>query len=92
MDIIQYIPTLGVFERPVDNSKKHRNKRAKVASIARSLVRRAMVKGILPFPSSLKCADCGVRASCYDHRDYSKPLEVVAVCRRCNAARGPALG
>ena len=26
----------------------------------------------------------------YDHRDYSKPLEVDPVCRRCNQMRGPA--
>lgn len=38
--------------------------------------------------TEVKCVDCGRRATCYDHRDYRKPLEVDPVCRRCNVARG----
>ena len=34
------------------------------------------------------CVDCGNRAVEYDHRDYMKPLDVQAVCKSCNAARG----
>ena len=60
------------------------------ASEAMSLVRKAIIKGKLPFPHELVCADCGVKAFGYDHRDYLRPLEVDPVCRRCNAARGPA--
>ena len=37
------------------------------------------------------CVDCGARASCYDHRDYNKPLDVDPVCRSCNYKRGPAI-
>lgn len=36
------------------------------------------------------CVDCGKPACQYDHRDYTKPLEVVPVCRSCNYKRGPA--
>jgi hypothetical protein len=25
----------------------------------------------------------------YEHRDYTKPLQVEPVCRSCNALRGP---
>jgi hypothetical protein len=39
----------------------------------------------------VKCVDCGKRAVAYDHRDYTKPLEVEPVCCRCNVRRGPAL-
>ena len=45
----------------------------------------------LPRPNTLPCADCDQPASAYDHRDYNKPLQVVAVCDRCNARRGPAI-
>lgn len=38
--------------------------------------------------SEVPCVDCGARASYYDHRDYTKPLTVEAVCRSCNCKRG----
>lgn len=38
----------------------------------------------------VKCTDCDRRAACYDHRLYSKPLDVHPVCHKCNKARGPA--
>lgn len=41
---------------------------------------------------AFRCKDCGKPAQVWDHRDYNKPLEVEAVCRGCNARRGPALG
>lgn len=51
----------------------------------------AIRKGKLARPHLFPCADCGGKAIEYDHRDYSKPLEVAPVCRRCNLARGSAL-
>lgn len=39
-----------------------------------------------------RCVDCGAPAEHYDHRDYSKPIDVEPVCRKCNYKRGPALG
>lgn len=38
------------------------------------------------------CVDCGAAAHDYEHRDYTKPLDVVPVCRGCNKRRGPASG
>lgn len=55
---------------------------------ARHAVAQAVKSGKLPKPSTLKCVDCGVRASQYDHRDYAKRKEVEAVCARCNNKRG----
>ena len=55
------------------------------------IVERAIKKGALPSPRGLICVDCGGIASDYEHRDYAKPLEVVPVCRSCNAKRGPAI-
>ena len=40
--------------------------------------------------TSLPCADCGETAAAYDHRDYTQPLTVEAVCDQCNLRRGPA--
>ena len=37
---------------------------------------------------NVSCVDCGNRASAYEHRDYSRPLDVVPVCASCNAVRG----
>ena len=50
----------------------------------------AVREGRLPRPATLTCADCGKPATCYDHRDYTKPLQVEAVCRSCNNVRGAA--
>lgn len=55
-------------------------------------VARARRAGTIEDPRGLTCVDCGGPAIEYDHRDYAKPLEVQAVCRRCNLLRGPALG
>lgn len=46
--------------------------------------------GLIPKAKSLDCVDCGLKAHDYDHRDYSRPLDVVPVCRGCNIRRGPA--
>lgn len=59
--------------------------------LAHQAVAKARKTGQLPDPKTLSCADCNVQAIEYDHRDYSKPLEVAPVCRRCNLRRGPAL-
>jgi hypothetical protein len=58
---------------------------------AMSLVSRAIKKGLLAPVSTLICVDCGNSAQVYDHRDYNNPLDVVAVCRKCNHKRGPAI-
>jgi hypothetical protein len=56
---------------------------------ARWAVNKAIRAGWLPSPKELKCVDCGRDARCYDHRDYYQPLRVDAVCKRCDARRGP---
>lgn len=62
----------------------------RVKSSAMSRVARAIAHGLLEPPSNQLCADCGETAHGYDHRDYSKPLVVAAVCRSCNRRRGSA--
>lgn len=57
---------------------------------ARQHVYIAVRSGILPCVRSLICVDCGDEARAYDHRDYSKPLDVSPVCVRCNQKRGAA--
>jgi|SRR6185503_4964359 len=55
---------------------------------SRKLTRYAVKIGFLPHPSLYICMDCKWRqAQCYDHRDYSKPLDVDAVCLACNSHR-----
>ena len=49
-----------------------------------------MVQAKLPPADGQTCVDCGQRAFHYDHRYYSRPLDVVPVCRTCNHLRGPA--
>lgn len=56
-------------------------------------VKRAVKNGRLPNlkKKCIKCADCDARATAYDHRRYSRPLEVEPVCRLHNRLRGFAL-
>lgn len=61
------------------------------AQAAYKAVAKAILCGDLPRASDCQCADCGLPAMDYDHRDYSKPLEVQPVCRSCNKLRGPAI-
>ena len=58
---------------------------------AQQLVARAVRKGELKPVAELMCSDCPEPATCYDHRDYRKPLEVEPVCFGCNKARGVAI-
>lgn len=53
-------------------------------------VKEAILAGKLLPAATYKCADCGEQAEQYEHRDYSKPLEVEPVCRSCNWHRGTA--
>ena len=57
---------------------------------AAQAVNRAIVVGYLRPAKTVKCVDCSRRAHDYDHRDYTKPLEVQPVCRRHNKLRGHA--
>lgn len=61
------------------------------ASKATAAVREAVRRGQLAKARQCACADCGSKATDYDHRDYNKPLEVQPVCRSCNKKRGPAI-
>lgn len=53
-------------------------------------VAKAKQKNKLPSARLFACVDCGLPATEYEHRDYSKPLVVVPTCHKCNIARGPA--
>jgi NADPH-dependent curcumin reductase CurA len=63
---------------------------SKAKARAGYLVRKAVKKGTLVNlkETYIECVDCECRARVYDHRDYSKPLDVEPVCVRCNIARG----
>ena len=57
---------------------------------AHRIVAREIEGGRLARPDTFTCADCGrYEACCYDHRDYTKPLDVIPVCGGCNKLRGP---
>lgn len=59
-------------------------------TLAIAAVMKAQAKGLLPRPSTVKCFDCGRQAEVHEHRDYSRPLDVVQVCKSCNRKRGMA--
>ena len=68
-----------------------REKSMRVRGALSSKIKQAIKRGELaPITADTKCIDCGSPAYGYEHRDYSKPLDVVPICRRCNWRRGAA--
>lgn len=58
---------------------------------ARRLINKMIRKGLLQPAIEFACVDCGKPAQVWEHRDYNKPLDVVPVCKPCNAMRGEAI-
>ena len=54
---------------------------------AQNEVHKAVQRGDLPKVSTLSCVDCGIQASQYHHEDYTKPLDVEALCISCHNKR-----
>lgn len=71
-------------------AKRRYDQRKAIAGRAHFEVAKAVRAGALAHPSKLHCSDCGRPAAQYDHRDYTKPLNVAPVCRSCNVMRGSA--
>lgn len=80
VDVVQhFVDNLHVDIRRTDEKAK-----------ACRIVRAAVLRGDLLPAKLLTCIDCGRPAVAYDHRDYSKPLNVQPVCKSCNSKRGSA--
>lgn len=58
---------------------------------ARCKVYWAIKRGDLTPVAKCSCADCGVPATEYHHEDYTKPLEVIPLCKSCHVARHTSL-
>lgn len=56
---------------------------------AHKAVNDAVKAGTIRPATERACYDCGARANRYDHRDYSRALDVDPVCISCNLLRGP---
>ena len=54
---------------------------------ANACVREAVTRGWLDSATKRECADCGLPAHEYHHEDYSRPMDVVALCKACHLAR-----
>ena len=61
--------------------------RYRVMNYAWYLTEKAIRKGVLQPPHRYLCVDCHGIAQTYDHRFYTRPLDVVPVCRSCNWQR-----
>lgn len=59
---------------------------------AQAYVKKAIARGVLPSlkAGEIACVDCGAVATLYEHRSYSRPLDVEPTCRGCNFKRGTA--
>ena len=54
---------------------------------AHKAVEKAVRRGDLPRVSTCDCRDCGIQATEYHHEDYSKPLDVEPLCKKCHTKR-----
>jgi len=50
-------------------------------------VQYAIRSGKLQKSSACICQDCGKAANQYHHEDYSKPLDVIPLCKHCHIQR-----
>lgn len=73
----------GVSQEAYRYTKRFREKFPEKAR-AHDRVRRAIEKGVLV---RLPCSSCGSDKSQAHHADYSKPLDVTWLCRRCHDQR-----
>lgn len=80
----------GIGGRPMRCNKCKALREISIAGkqSAHTAVARAIRHGEIKRPAEFACVDCGKAAEVYDHRDYSKPLDVQPVCRSCNVIRG----
>lgn len=53
-------------------------------------VKLAIKRGDIQPPTNFSCVDCKKPATCYEHRDYGRVLDVQPICASCNRKRGPA--
>lgn len=60
-----------------------------LVGLASREVHKAVRRGELKPIRGLSCVDCSKPAQVYDHRDYTRPLDVEPVCLSCNRKRGP---
>lgn len=51
-----------------------------------NLVNKAIRTGKLPRAYTLRCSHCGKVARDYHHEDYTRPLDVTPLCRKCHVA------
>jgi hypothetical protein len=54
---------------------------------AHQKVQYAIRSGKLQKSSECICQDCGKAANQYHHEDYSKPLDVIPLCKHCHIQR-----
>ncbi len=85
ISIVKDVPPF-VWEKQPPNARAYRQAKAQ------RQVQDAVKRGELPNLRTVEtpCVDCGVRATDWEHRDYSAPLVVEPVCRSCNCLRGAA--
>ena len=83
----------GVAKRRENMAKKHGIPVSDIywRKMVSRFVDSAKRVGYLPNAKDYLCADCGKRAHHWEHRDYTRPLDVQPTCTKCNFARGPGI-
>lgn len=78
------------FKKKIAENSLRYAERKPLAKRAHKMIQYRIAVGAMQPASAFPCADCGKPSTDYDHRDYTKPLEVEPTCRSCNLLRGPA--
>lgn len=65
------------------------DRNSKLGNLMRAAISYGVVRPIRG--TGMKCDDCGLTASTYHHADWSRPFDIIPVCRSCNGARGQAI-
>ena len=74
----------------LDKCRKYREDNPFIIAAHNAVTNAKSRKELPHLDGSIDCVDCGRPARHYDHRYYTKPLDVEPVCASCNVKRGSA--
>jgi len=67
------------------NSNKYRERYPERIKAGKAVMR-AIRNGSLSYPDQRNCAMCSMTACEYHHPDYSRPLDVIPLCKDCHVS------
>ncbi len=82
------IKTCAKCRSPYWDKARNKQEYIKMRIWATGVVQNSKYRQFIGKAKDEKCVDCGKKASHWEHRNYSRPLQIEPVCESCNFKRG----